>query len=643
MDPADPDALLAGLDEAQREAVTTPALPLCVLAGAGSGKTRVLTRRIAWRCATGADDPRRVLALTFTRAAAAELGTRLRALGLRDGVRTGTFHAVAWADLRARAAEAGRAAPVLVERPARLLARVSNLGRDAVAAVEAELAWSRARSIPLDRYPDEARRAGRRVAVAPDRVVEVGTAYAREKRRRGAVDFDDLLEQQTAAMASDPGYAAAQRWRAEHLYVDEFQDLNPLQHRLLEEWRGGRDALTAVGDPNQAIYGWNGSDPAFIEQFTDLYPGATVVAVDRNYRSTEPILAVANRLLDAGALGGVRLRSHRGEGTAPRITGYADAEEEAVAVARAVLDGRMPGTTWGRQAVLARTNALLEPVEAALRSVGVPVRSRDRLPFTEQPVVRAVLRSLPDGVGGFREALAAAVPDVVPGDEPDEEQALLAQLAELAERYLTEADRADAVGFRAWLLDATDAGRGDGVDVTTFHGAKGREWPDVHLVGVEDGFVPLQRARTPEAIAEERRLFYVACTRAEDRLHVTWAARRRLGGADAVRRPSPYLAEVAPVLEELRRTAAPARPTPVPPALRVAPAPARQREDALRAWRATRARAAGIAPGELLGDATLAAVAEADPATPDDLATIPGARPVVLAGLADELLRTLRG
>jgi DNA helicase-2/ATP-dependent DNA helicase PcrA len=654
MDLADPDVLLAGLDDAQRQAVTTPTLPLCVLAGAGSGKTRVLTRRIAWRCATGLDDPRRVLALTFTRAAAAELTTRLRALGVREGVRAGTFHAVAWADLRARAAEQGRPAPVLLERPMRVLARAADdLDRDSLAAVEAELAWSRARSIPLDRYPTEAAFAGRRPGVAPERVVAIGAAYATEKRRRGAVDFDDLLEQAASAMAADPAHAAAQRWRAAHLYVDEFQDLNPLQHRLLEEWRGGRDVLTAVGDPNQAIYGWNGSDPGFLEQFTELHPGAAVVAVDRNYRSSAPIVAVANRVLDAGALGGVRLHAVRGEGPAPVVSGYADADEEAVAVARAVLDARMPGTRWGRHAVLARTNALLAPIEEALRAVGIPVRGRDRVSFVDQPIVRAVLRSLPDSPSGFREALAAATSDSLdeqlPTDRDDGEPALLAELAELGERYLATADRVDAAGFRSWLLDATDARGGDGVDLATFHAAKGREWPTVHLVGVEEGLVPLRRARTDDALAEERRLFYVACTRAEDELRITYAARRPIGGVEAERRPSPFLAELVPVLEDIRRAAAPARPTAVPPALRPSTngaddhAAERSREDALRAWRATRARASGISPTEVLTDATLAAVAAAAPTTADDLASIPGARPLVLAGFADEVLDSLRG
>jgi DNA helicase-2/ATP-dependent DNA helicase PcrA len=658
MDPAGPDDLLAGLDDAQREAVTTPALPLCVLAGAGSGKTRVLTRRIAWRCATGADDPRRVLALTFTRSAATELSTRLRALGLRDGVRTGTFHAVAWAELRARSAEAGRTPPVLLDRPARLLARVADLDRSTLLAVAGELAWARARAIPLARYPDEARRAGRATAVDPERVIDLGGRYHDEKRRRGLVDFDDLLERLTAVLAGDPGYAAAQRWRFAHLYVDEFQDLNPLQHQLLEGWRGGRDALTAVGDPNQAIYGWNGSDPAFIEQFTELYPGAAVVAIDRNYRSVAPVLELANALLDAGRLGGVRLRSFRGDGPMPEVAGFADADEEVVALARAVLDAKVPGTSWGQQAVLARTNALLEPAEAALRAAGVPVRVRGRVAFHEQPAVRAALRELASPGPSFAQAVARLAegldPDAIARDVVDDPLATddaddaddrlgILRLVELAERYQRAHPGADGAGFRGWLLnEVDDLPGGDGVDLVTFHGAKGREWPVVHVVGVEDGLVPIARARTAAAADEERRLFYVACTRAEQRLRITWAARRAFGGGDpAGRRPSPYLADVAPVLERLRADATPSRPATLPRLGSGAGPP--DRVDVLRRWRATRAKAAGIAPTALLPDEVLTRLAEAAPGDASALAAIPGTRPLVLAGFADELVESLRG
>ena len=564
---ADPDDLLAGLDDQQREAVTHPTLPLLVVAGAGSGKTRVLTRRIAWRCATGLDDPRRLLALTFTRAAASELQTRLRLLGLRDQVRAGTFHAIAWAELRALRAERGRAAPTLLERPTKVLARLVPDGVDGRGVVElaAEVAWARARLVTPEAYPAAATAAGRRASLAPAAIAELAHRYAEEKRRRGLVDFDDLLEQLADAIDADPSVAAAQRWRTTHLYVDEYQDLNPLQDRLLRAWLGTVEpaGLCAVGDPNQAIYGWNGADPTLLERFAERFGGAAIVAVDRSYRSSPEVLTAANALLDAGGCGGVRLRPVRVEGPVPVVAGYGDDESEARAVARACLDLRLPGAPWSHQAVLARTNALLEPVEAALTAVGVPVRVRGRTAFAELPAVRGALRELAAAPDGFDAALArladvAELEAEVAGDvHVDGDAVHLARLVELAGAYRSTERRPDVSGLRAWLAANADdgAGSGDGVELRTFHAAKGLEWPIVHICGVEDGFVPISTARTPAALAEERRLLYVALTRAERVVRITWAALRHFGAQGsrpADRRPSPYLADLAPTLATLR-------------------------------------------------------------------------------------------
>jgi DNA helicase-2/ATP-dependent DNA helicase PcrA len=553
------DALLVGLDPAQRHAVTTDAAPLCIVAGAGSGKTRVLTRRIAWRAATGREDPRRVLALTFTRGAATELSVRLRALGVRDAVRAGTFHAVAWAELRDRWASEGRPAPTLLERPVRLLARVVEADRPTLAGIASELAWARARLVDPADYPAAAARTGRRPPIEPWRMSDVALDYEREKRRRGMVDFDDLLELLVAAIDRDPELAAAQRWRFEHLYVDEVQDLNPLQLRLLEAWRGGRPTLCCVGDPNQAIYAWNGADPSLIERFDERVRDATVVAIDTSYRSSPQILSLANAVLDAGRLGGVRLRATHPEGPVPLVHRFPDDEAEAVGVARAVLDAHLPGAPWSHQAVLARTNAQLDPVAAALEAVGVPIRRDGRGRFTELPPVRAALRELGTTGNDLAEAVARLTAAADDGNAEADDVRALARLAELADEYRRIDPRADAAGFRSWLIANRDElDGGDAVAVRTFHGAKGLEWPLVHVIGVEAGLVPLARATTPEAEAEERRLFYVAVTRAERTLRLSWAATRRFGGSEPMaRRPSPYLAEVAPVLHELVDAARP--------------------------------------------------------------------------------------
>jgi DNA helicase-2/ATP-dependent DNA helicase PcrA len=642
----DPDELLAGLDDQQRAAVVHPTVPLLIVAGAGSGKTRVLTRRIAWRCATQVDDPRRVLALTFTRAAATELQARLRLLGLRDGVRAGTFHAVAWAELRSLRAERGRPAPTLLDRPHRVLARLvpDGVNQRGVAELVAELSWARARLVPADRYAAVAAEAGRRPPIAPVEVAELAHRYAEEKRRRGLVDFDDLLEELALAIEHDPSTAATQRWRSTHLYVDEYQDLNPLQARLLDAWLGGAEpaGLCAVGDPNQAIYGWNGADPSLLERFAERHPGADTLAVDRSYRSSPEVLAVANALLDAGACGGVRLRAVRPEGPVPEVAGYDDDGHEARAVARSCIDLHVPGAPWSHQAVLARTNAQLDVVETALAEVGVPTRVRGRVAFADHPTVRAALREL-QGVADFDATLAA----IAAAEAADEHAS---RFVELADAYRRDERRPSAVGLRAWLatnVDGPIGNDGDGVELRTFHAAKGLEWPIVHVCGVEDGLVPIATARTPAAVAEERRLLHVAITRAERILRLTWAASRRFGDSDPVpRRPSPLLVELVPALDELRAGTAPAdwrEHLPRARPRRRPPAPVDHRLDALRAWRTRRARAAGIPPTAVLADHVLRALADADPDGPDEVAAVAGTGHLVAAGLVEDLLGALHG
>src|SRR3954469_14083076 len=277
------------LNPEQRRAVVTEASPLCILAGAGSGKTRVLTRRIAHRIAVGSAEPDRVLALTFTRKAAGELGSRLRTLGVRDRVAAGTFHAVAYAQLRRRWADRGESEPALLDRKARLLAPLIR-NRDVQAAdVASEIEWAKARMVNPSAYEHEARSAGREPPMALAEVAEVYRRYEVEKNRRGLVDFDDLLFRTARAIEEDADFAAAQRWRFRHLFVDEFQDVNPVQFRLLMAWLGDRLDLCVVGDPNQAIYAWNGADASYLTNFRRHFPTAEVVRLDDNYRSSPEI------------------------------------------------------------------------------------------------------------------------------------------------------------------------------------------------------------------------------------------------------------------------------------------------------------------------------------------------------------------
>ncbi|MGQ0745153.1 MAG: ATP-dependent helicase [Acidimicrobiales bacterium] len=702
LDPAT-QALLDGLNPAQREAVQSPARPLCILAAAGSGKTRVLTRRIAYRVATGSAEASRVMAVTFTRRAAQELRGRLVTLGLRDSVAAGTFHSLALAQLRRRWADRGVAAPALVERKLSLLLHLLGPSRSlAGPELAAEVEWAQARMIPPDQYAAAAAQAGRRPCLPPDEVAELLAGYQQEKRRRRVIDFDDVLGLCAQAYQRDPAFAEVGRWRFRHLFVDEFQDLNPLQAQLLDAWRGDSLDLCVVGDPNQAIYSWNGADPANLARFMERFPAAGLVRLNRNYRSTPEILAVASSVLASGApswdrrhVRGPDLVADSSAGPRPTVSSYADEVAEARAVATA-LRRRAP-SGWGAQAVLARTHNQLLVIERALRQAGIPYHLRGAAPFLDRPEVRAVLHSvgsdprrlLRDCVGDLR-GFAGSV------DQPP--QALteaIDALCALASEMLATEDSATWSDFGAWLKASLAGETGPTnplrsvVELSTFHAAKGLEWPVVFLVGLEAGLVPIAHAGgglpsdvaegsaapgapaaaagtalvdpfTTEdpAVAEERRLFYVALTRAERELHLSWAQRRTFAARIRRRRPSPYLRRVEAVIADLAaggngqgwsQHLAAARnriregsvwPNPSP---HLAAGADPDVLAALRSWRAAKAQATGVPAFAVLHDTTLAAVARLQPNAPDELLALPGVGPVKFGRYGSELLALVAG
>jgi DNA helicase II / ATP-dependent DNA helicase PcrA len=646
------DHLLHDLDEAQTRAVTSPARPLAILAPAGSGKTRVLTRRIAWRVESGDADASHVLALTFTRRAAGELAGRLRALGLRGGVATGTFHGVAYAQLRSRWADEGRAAPGLLARKSRLLAGLVAGTPISVAQLAGEIEWAKARLVGPDGYAEAGAAARRRVPVPADRVADLYRRYEDDKRRARMVDFDDLLRLCGHLIETDPAFAAAQRWRFQHLFVDEFQDVNPLQLRLLDAWRGDRYDLCVVGDPHQAIYGWNGADAGLLEGFRRLYPPAEVIALDGNYRSTPQVLEAAADVLRRAEVGDRPVRATRVGGPAVRLERHPDERSEAVAIARAARDRRGPRSRWSAQAVLVRTHAQIPVITDALRLAGVPYRVRGGDGLLDHKDVREALDLLRRSGG----RLAACLPDVAAvGDGAGPVDTVV----QLAHDHLRLDPGASSSGFVAWLVatvqaEGTDEGA-DAVTVATFHAAKGLEWPVVHLAGLEDGLVPLAHARTVAQRREEARLLYVAMTRAEDELRCTWAAERTRAGRPAERRLTPWLGGLAargqrqadddagpPVtdwrrhLAEQRAVLASATPAPAP---EPAASPALE---ALWTWRDEHARAARVEPAALVDDRLLEAIAERRPATRDELVAVPGMGPVLAARVGDGLLAALR-
>lgn len=560
--------LLDDLDERQLAAVTNPTDPVCVLARAGTGKTRVLSRRIAWRAAQGTLDIRRVLAITFTTRAARELQTRLGDLLGRDTGTTGTFHAIAYRTLCDHHRDHRRPEPVLLERPRSLIAEL--LGpehRGMLDAITAQIGWASARGLTPDAYVGTGQARPGTNTPDPQFVSKILGRYEREKRRRGVVDFDDLIGDCIELLENDEAFARAQRWRFRHFFVDEYQDVNPMQQRLLDAWRGDREDLFVVGDPNQAIYAFNGADAGYLTGFADRHPDATVIELVENHRSPPGIVKLADSVITpTTAIGHV-------EGVAS-VTGCDDENAEALQIARRLREEHTPGRRWSSQAVLVRTHAQAAPILEVLGRAGIPVTAPNDTRRT-----------------------------YVAHDDPGSN---------------------DSKPRDATRHDGTHT---DAVLVVTFHSAKGLEWPVVHIAGVEEGFVPDIHARSPESLAEEQRLFYVATTRATRRVHLTWARHRSFGQRTIERSPSRWLRPIDGAI--IRRTPRTPQSTPRPEP--VTPGTTNTVRSRLVTWRADVARAAAVPPSVVMADSTLEHLVEATPDDIDALTKVPGLGPVKAA------------
>jgi DNA helicase-2/ATP-dependent DNA helicase PcrA len=649
------ERLLDGLSESQMQAVTSSGGPLIVLAGAGSGKTRVLTRRIAWRILRGETDPNRVLTLTFTRKAAAELRERQYQLGLRDRVPAGTFHSIALTQLRQRWAERRTVPPALLDRKVRFLAQLVPARKGVeVPDVLAEIDWARARMVEPENYHDAALRAGRTPPLPPEQLAELMVRYQKEKRQKRLVDFDDLLMLALRDLRADPDYAAAVRWRHRHFYVDEFQDVNPLQYALLTEWVGERDDLFLVGDPNQAIYGWNGADPMLLDNLAREQT-STVVELNDNYRSTPQVLKLAGTTL--GALAASKLRSHQPSGPAPTLISYATDKAEAEGIADAIVEARSQGERWSNQAVLVRTNAQLVLIEQALADRRIPSTVRSGPGPLGSQEVKAELKAIGrDGIDLIsslealdeRLAAIAAEQTKISVDRYNN----LSALSRVIHEYITVDPQPNGPGLLAWV-DTLQRGdvdnQADAVDLVTFHGAKGLEWPVVHVAGLEDGFVPIAYATTEAQLHEERRLLYVALTRAQSELHLSWAMERTFGTRATKRQPAPMLESLAAAIAGLGQ-AGPGRVdwrTQIERTRKQIPvdesAERPEALTALREWRGRKAKASGVPAHVIVSDHLLKVMAQQRPASIAELASLPGMRPTKLQRFGAELLDVLKG
>jgi DNA helicase-2/ATP-dependent DNA helicase PcrA len=565
------DPLLDVLDDEQRVAAEALNGPVCVLAGAGTGKTRAITHRIAYGVASGAYDPARVMALTFTARAAAELRGRLRALGA-GAVPARTFHAAALAQLNHFwPIVVGGPAPRILDYKGRLLGQAAERARLRVDVptlrdVAAEIEWRKVSALGPDAVTARLATRGAPGELTAEQFTTLVEAYETLKDERRMLDFEDVLLATAGMIETEASVAMQVRESYRHFIVDEYQDVSPAQQQLLELWLGGRRDLCVVGDASQTIYSFAGATPNYLLDFERRFEDATVVRLERNYRSTSAIVGLANRLM-RGRAGALRLESvvdtdasehkhkhtHAHASPEPSITEYADELAEARGVAtriRARIDaGALPETI----AVLMRVNSQSAILERALEEVGVGSRVRGAARFFDQPEVREAVHALRAAaltIAG--EPLFKSVSDVLralgwTAQAPDGPGAVRARWESLNAIARLVDDAPPGTTFRAFADDLRARAEAQheptvsAVTLATLHSAKGLEWDEVFIVGLNEGMLPIAYAKGFDAIDEERRLLYVGITRARRRLELSWSRR---GGHRGEREPSRFLQEL---------------------------------------------------------------------------------------------------
>lgn len=548
------EALLAGLDEQQRQAAQTLLGPVCLLAGAGTGKTRAITHRIAYGVASGVYPPGRVMALTFTARAAGELRTRLRGLGV-SGVTARTFHAAAIAQLNHFwPTTVGGTMPRILEGKGRMLAHAADtIGlrvdtgtlRDAAAEIE----WRKTARLSIQQYAQRDRELPPGLGL--QRMLDLQQAYEDLKDERRRIDFEDVLLAAAGMLDSEPRVAQEVREQYRFFVVDEYQDVSPLQHDLLGLWLGDRDDVCVVGDVSQTIYTFAGARSDYLLQFAAEHENATVLRLEQNYRSTPAIVGLANRLM-RGRPGALELAAvARDPEPLPEPRAFDTDSAEAEGVAAAISAQLTAGASPESIAVLYRVNGQSAALEAALTRAGVPFQLRSSTRFFDlQEVHQALMMLRAAAVTTAPESLVKTVGDVLRSldwsHEPPEVQGAVRDRWESLDAIMRMArDAAPGTALKQFVDQLFDLRDGQhepaqsAVTLATMHSAKGLEWDTVYLVGLSEGLVPIQFAQDAAALDEERRLFYVGITRARRRLVRSWSA----GGRGGARRPSRFLAE----------------------------------------------------------------------------------------------------
>ena len=532
------DSILAALDADQRAVAIATRGPVCVIAGAGTGKTRAITHRIAYAAAIGTMDPQKVLALTFTAKAAGEMRARLRTLGVPT-VAARTIHSAALKQLLYfwPSVFGGRTPDLMTTKTGFLTEAINRAGlssslratnRELMRDIASEIEWAKVSQVtPVD-YIDQVGRRSQKPRVLPEQMVQIYTAYESIKKQELAIDFEDVLLLCAAMLEEE--HEVRERVQDQYRYftIDEYQDISPIQQRLINAWLGTRRDICVVGDPAQTIYSFAGATPIFLNSFTQRFPEAEVIRLTTGYRSTPEITFAANSLLRAGTMG-QELVAFNSHGSKPMVTGYADEAAEIKGVMGEITQLMSTGTAPQEIAILARTNAQLKGAEKAMLAANIPYQVRNTERFFERREIRDFLKQvrqasvIPAEGSGWIDELRSLAQPYLTGEAIDGIAALLHLAREL------EADENfSPKTLRGYLREVEDRVQQNNpptmpvVTLATLHAAKGLEWERVFLIGASDGQLPLANSAGDVVLDEERRLFYVGITRAKADLHISY-------------------------------------------------------------------------------------------------------------------------
>jgi DNA helicase-2/ATP-dependent DNA helicase PcrA len=536
------EEILAALDPDQRAVALATRGPVCVIAGAGTGKTRAITHRIAYAVAIGTMDPTKVLALTFTAKAAGEMRTRLRALGVPT-VAARTIHAAALKQLLYfwPTVFGGRTPDLITTKTGFLTEAINRAGladslrasnRELMRDLASEIEWAKVSQVAPTDYIAEVSARQQKPRVNPEQMVQIYTAYESIKKEELAIDFEDVLLLCAAMLEQEPDVRERVHDQYRYFTIDEYQDISPVQQRLINAWLGTRQEICVVGDPAQTIYSFAGATPTFLNSFTQRFPEAEVIRLSTGYRSTPEIIFAANALLRHGQMG-QELVAHNGHGSKPIVSSYQDESAEVAGILDEISTLLSDGTPPQEIAILARTNSQLATAEKALRNANLPYQVRNTEKFFERKEIRDFLSQIRKASvipsDGWIDELRTLAQPYLTGDAIDG----IAALLHLA-RELDSDPTFEPKTLRTYLREVEDRVQQNNpptmpvLTLATLHAAKGLEWERVFLMGASDGQLPLAGSNTEE----ERRLFYVGITRAKADLHISYQ-----------RTPSPFLRE----------------------------------------------------------------------------------------------------